>query len=345
MRTQLIAFLVATGVAAFGQAPASDRTFYFAHAGTTQAMQEIATSVRTIGDMSQVSVDESNKSLTVHGTADQLTLAEWLFTGLDVASPEPSPAIHEYRVPSGVDNVVRLFYLNRGQAVQEFQEFATLLRTIGDVRRVFTYNASKILALRGTADQAAMADWLTNEIEKSAAAPRQHSMSVQYHLADNTREKADTMQVFYVGNAPTVQSFQEIATAIRTISDIRRVYTYNTPRAIALRGTSDQLELAAWLFDRADKAANAAPAPPSSVYNYQAVDPRNNSVQVFSLPHTATPTDFQKIATQVRTETGIPRVYTYNAPRVMMLRGTTDQLVQAERLLKQLDPPDFPAGQ
>jgi hypothetical protein len=74
------------------------------------------------------------------------------------------------------------------------------------------------------------------------------------------------------------------------------------------------------------------------------VDPRENSVQVFTVTHTATPADFQKLATQIREATSIRRVYIYNAPRIMVLRGTTDQLVQAEGLLKQLDPPDFPAG-
>jgi hypothetical protein len=346
MRTQLIAFLVATTLAAFGQTPESDRTFYFAHTNPTQGMQEIATSIRTIADMTQVSVDESKKSFTVHGTPDQLALAEWMFTGMDVTAPAPSDtAIHEYRMPSGADNVVRLFYLNRGQSIQDFQEFATLFRTLGDVRRVFTTNASKILAMRGSAEQAAMADWIINEVEKSAAESRQHSVSVRYRFADpSDREKADTIQVFYAANAATIQNFQEIATAIRTISDIRRVYTYNTPRAIALRGTSDQIALAGWLFDRVDKPANAAPAPPSAIYNYQAVDPRENSVQVFYLAHTTTTPDFQKIATQVRTEASIRRVYSYNAPRVLALRGTVDQLAQAERLLKQLDPPDFPAG-
>jgi hypothetical protein len=205
MQIRSIVFL-AVAFAAFGQTPSAtvssqpgaDRTFYFAYAVTPQAMQEIATGVRIITDMSQVSVDESKKSLTVHGTTDQLALAEWLFTGLDVVDPTPaSPAIHEYRTPSSADNVARLFYLNRAQTVQEFQEFATLLRTIGDIRRVFTNNRGRILALRGTADQAAMADWLTNEIEKSAAAPHQHSVSVQYLFPSDPapRSNENVMQV------------------------------------------------------------------------------------------------------------------------------------------------------
>ena len=51
------------------------------------------------------------------------------------------------------------------------------------------------------------------------------------------------------------------------------------------------------------------------------------------------------MATQVRTDASIRRVYSYNAPRVLALRGTADQLAQAERLLKQIDPQDFPAEQ
>jgi hypothetical protein len=311
-------------------------------------MFEIATAMRVIAEIDAPMVDEAKKSLTAHGTAARLALAEWLFTGMDLASSPPkNPAIHEYRLPAGSDNVVRMFYLDRGQTIQEFQEFATLLRTIGDVRRVYTYNPLKILTMRGTADQAAMADWLIGEIETSAAAPRRHSASVLYHLPSNPgpAPNENTMQVFYVGNAATVQSFQETATLLRTIADVRRVFTYNTPRAVAVRGTADQIALAAWLFDRVDRPAKGPPSQPSEIYNDEAADAFENSVQVFYLTHTATPADLQKVATQVRGVTSVRRIFTYNAPRVLALRGTLDQVENAGRLLKQLDPSDFPAGQ
>jgi hypothetical protein len=132
---------------------------------------------------------------------------------------------------------------------------------------------------------------------------------------------------------------------LRTIADVRRVFTYNTPRAVAVRGTADQIALAAWLFDRVDRPANGLPSQPSEIYNDQAADALENSVQVFYLTHTATPADLQKVATQVRGTTSVRRIYTYNAPRVLALRGTLDQIENAGRLLKQLDPSDFPAGQ
>ena len=48
------------------------------------------------------------------------------------------------------DDVVRVFYLANTGTVQEFQEVATLVRSIGDIRYTFTYNAPKAAALRGT---------------------------------------------------------------------------------------------------------------------------------------------------------------------------------------------------
>jgi hypothetical protein len=347
------------GLGAFGQTSGSSqvtRTFNFAHASGVQNMNEIATAIRTIAD-AEPSVDEANRSVTVRAAGDRMALAEWLFNGMDLASPvAANSAIHEFRLvgsddnqaPGGlpISNIVRLFYLNRGQTLQEFQELATLIRTIGDVRRVYTINEGKILALRGDAEQASMADWLTAELEKSAGQPRGHSVSGEYRFPTVPEPPNDgnIIRIFYTGNAATIQSFQEAATLIRTMTDLRRVYSFNGPRAIAVRGMADQVALAAWLFDEIDKPSAGAPLAPSSVYHYQSSEGAG-AVRVYYLSHITTTTDLQKIATQVRGEAEIRRVYTYNAPRILALRANADQIAHADRLLKQLDPADFPATQ
>ncbi|HEY6346170.1 MAG TPA: hypothetical protein VIY49_32180 [Bryobacteraceae bacterium] len=337
------------GLAAFGQTSGSSqitRTFNFAHTSGVQNINEIATAIRTIVDTQPPVVDVASRSVTVRAAGDRMALAEWLFNGMDLASPvAANSAIHEFRLAGSGDNIVRLFYLNRGQTVQEFQELATLVRTIGDVRRVYTTNEGKILALRGTADQTAMADWLIPELEKSAGQPRAHSVSSEYRLPTIAapQPNENVMRVFYVGNAATIQSFQEAATLIRTMTDIRRVYTSNAPRAVAVRGTADQVALAAWLFDEIDKPAAGALIPPSRVNHYQS-SADADAVRVYYLPHIATVADLQKTATQVRSEASIPRIYTYNAPRILALRANADQIAHADRLLKQLDPADFPAA-
>lgn len=63
----------------------------------------------------------------------------------------------------------------------------------------------------------------------------------------------DVVKVFYVTNATSVQEFQEIATAVRSLTEIRRVYTYNAQKALLIRGTVDQMALAEKLIRDLDK--------------------------------------------------------------------------------------------
>jgi hypothetical protein len=265
-----------------------------------------------------------------------------LFAGLDRSAPvQADSQVHQYALPDG--NVVRVFYLDRGQTIQQLQELASMVRTVIEIRRVFTYNETKAVVFRGTTEQMAMAEWMIGDIEKAAAGPRPHSVSRQYLLpaSPTPTPNENVTQVFYLGNTPTVKDFQEVATLMRTIAEIRRVFTYNVPRAMALRGTADQLAFANWLFDELDRPAHGVKE--SALYSYPVIGrDEGTTARVFYLQHTATPQDFQKIATAIHTTAGIRRVFTWNEARAMAVRGTLDQVETAERMLAELDPADFP---
>lgn len=64
------------------------------------------------------------------------------------------------------DMVVRTFYLKNLTTPQELQEIATILRSVTDIRRVFTYNAQNIIMVRGTVDQVALAEKLVSDLDK-----------------------------------------------------------------------------------------------------------------------------------------------------------------------------------
>lgn len=74
---------------------------------------------------------------------------------------------------------------------------------------------------------------------------------------DNTQKRRDyqteAVRVFYLPNAYTVQEFQEIANALRTVAEIRRVFTYNALRALVVRGTPDEIEFVEKLVHDLDK--------------------------------------------------------------------------------------------
>jgi general secretion pathway protein D len=76
---------------------------------------------------------------------------------------EDSPAKrHDYE-----DEVMKVFYLSNATSVQEIQEIATAVRTLGDIRRVFPLNAQKALLVRATTDQMALTEKLLHDLDKA----------------------------------------------------------------------------------------------------------------------------------------------------------------------------------
>jgi general secretion pathway protein D len=64
------------------------------------------------------------------------------------------------------DNVVQVFYLNNLTTPQELQEMATVVRTVADVKKVFTYSSMNALIARGTPDQILLTEKLVNDLDK-----------------------------------------------------------------------------------------------------------------------------------------------------------------------------------
>ncbi len=67
------------------------------------------------------------------------------------------------------DEVLKVFYVTNATSAQEFQEIATAIRSVADIRRVFTYNAQKALVVRGTVDAVALAEKMVHDLDKPKA--------------------------------------------------------------------------------------------------------------------------------------------------------------------------------
>ena len=247
---QLLIAAVFTSLAA-GQAQSEEQMFHFSYAVGVQDMQEITTVIRAISDVQQAIADTDQKSLAIRGTPTQIALAGWLFKGLDVPLDQPPPSSADYPGTAPGDDVVRVFYLTHTDTVQNLAEIATLVRSIGNIRRLFTYNALHAIAMRGTADQIALAEWLFKELDKQPDAQQNQDTSIhEYRLPGNTE---DIVRVFYLPGTDVVPRFQAFVTQVRTITEIRRLFTYNALRAFAARGTADQLALADKLIQERNK--------------------------------------------------------------------------------------------
>jgi hypothetical protein len=142
------------------------RVFYLTQTRTQQNLQQVMTLIRAMEDIRRLYPYLPQQALTVRGTAAQISLAAWLVNELDKpasAQSSAAPGPLEYLMPGQSDGVVRLFYLSRARTPQELEDTMTAVRAATNARRLFVNGAQKVLAVRGTASQIAIAERVIND--------------------------------------------------------------------------------------------------------------------------------------------------------------------------------------
>ena len=203
-----------------------------------------------------------------------------------------------------------------------------VVRVIAEVPQASPDAEQKTLDVRGTPDQVALAEWLVNELDGTS--PGSNPARREYRPPG---AGDDVVQIFYLRNMETARDLQEAATVVRSIAEIRRLIVYNTRSAVTVRGTKDQVALAAWLFQELDRPSNPQPSQ-ADQYNLR---DGGDIVRVFFLKHAQTERDFQQFAVQFRSASQIRHVLTYDPSRALAVRGTPAQIALAVRLIDEGD--------
>ena len=321
---RLLIMALAASVA-FGQ---TNRTFQLTQNENKQDLAEISMMLRATADIRQLSEDDLTRTITAGGTAGQIALAAWLVRQMDLPAAGPFSGVNEYRLAPASDDFVRVFYLTHASTPQQRQEILTAVRSVADVPRLFVYNARSAVAARGNSQQIKLAAWLVDQLNQPAhkAAPEPH----EYKLPNN-----DVARVFELTYAETPQQLQEIATLIRAVGDIPRLFVDSARRAVALRATAGQVSLAAWLVSELDKPTSGA-ANGAAPQEYRMSSSPDDLVRVFYLAGSPSAQTCLKVAKQVRALAGPPRLFIYNSLGALAVRGTVGQITAAEKVMEEM---------
>ena len=168
------------------------------------------------------------------------------------------------------------------------------------------------------------AEWLVKELDRPVSKP-EHSAD-EFPLGESNQE---SIRVFRLANAATTKDLQQIAVGMRSLGDVRRVFTYNGRSIIVIRGTADQLALSQWLFDQLDQPA----ATTQSKQEYQVPGSNDDLVGVFYLRNSDSPGRLQDTLAQVRNAAAIRRICALDSVHAIALRGAASQIVQADALI------------
>jgi hypothetical protein len=330
--------------AASGQTPAEpvlERLLRSTNATTVQDLQEMATMIRSVGDIRYLTVDDAQKALTMRATAAQIARAEWVFQEVD--KPANPQSVHEYRAPDGSDDVTRVFFLANTAEPFDLQELVTAVRSIGDIQRLFVCKKPRAVVIRSTAARVARAAWLIPELDQPAGGARPASGPREFRAPFNTelggpRELRvpglddDVTRVFFLTNPSTPEQIQEVVTMVRSIAAIQRAFVCNSPKALPMRAIAWRMAVADWLIGELDRPIGPQD---TAVHQLQVPNGQDDVVRVFYQTRAGSPRDLMDTATLLRTQAGLQRIFTYNATKAVAARGTAAQIEMAGKLIEE----------
>ena len=116
------------------------------------------------------------------------------------------------------DDVVKVFYVTNATSVQEFQEIATAIRTVAEIRRVFTYNAQRAMIVRDTVDKVALAEKLVHDLDKPKSEVVVDVMIMQVN-SERTRDLAATIASAGTAGLNVPINFAPAGTTTTTTTD------------------------------------------------------------------------------------------------------------------------------
>jgi hypothetical protein len=296
------------------------RVFLLTNNPTPQAAQQIATTLRSVADLRYLFTTHAGRALTIRGEEWKAVLAEWLIARLDVAAAPSGEGPQEYQIPGVPDGFVRVFYPARATQTQDLQQLVTAVRSTANVRRIFCTIAPPIVALRGTADEVRMAEWMIHELEQPTPAAGVHELRMP-------GGGDDVLRVFYLQYGRSPSEIQELTTLIRSIANIPRLFLYHPQSAIAMRGTGQQLGMAEWMLAQLDSPRVRPPAR----RDYAIPGAGDDAIRIHYLAHDLA------LAPQIRATVGIKSLFGNSMQNALILRGRSAELDQATRIVEERD--------
>jgi hypothetical protein len=283
---------------------------------TPQGLQEATTIVRTVASVPQVSVDTSTATFTLSGPAEAVSFAEWVLARIDKAAGDN--AVYEYRLPSG--EVGRVIFAPGIETPPGVQELLTVLRTVADVRKIFTFTSNHAVVLSGPDWEIAFAEWIIDQLNQSMqqkpdATPREFTVG-----GPDFKGMGHGARLNFLSNRTSPRQMQELLTVLRAVGDVQKVFSYTASHALILRTGDSDLQRAEWMIQQLD-----LPAGPSAGAAMFTASSGDDVTRIFHLRN-ADPQWLQTSIPSMRSELKIGKIFATTAPANIVVRGTADQI-------------------
>lgn len=220
--------------------------------------------------------------------------------------------------------------LARGDSMKEA---VVALRAVAKTQKISIDQAGKSVTVEASAREAGLAEWLLGELDSASPSPQGHG----YMMPNDNDDVTIVISGLPAGDAPegvphaaNFADLQEIAGAIRLLSELPHAEVYAPTNALIWRGKTWQSDFALWLLrDLASPPVANSTVPLS--YRLEKISP---SARIFYFPPDTTPQKLHQIVSAVRSKSPTERVVAINATRSIALRGTDVEAATAAQIIE-----------
>ena len=142
-------------------------------------------------------------------------------------------------------------------------------------------------------------------------------------------------RVLQFQTASTQQSFNEIATVIRSITEVPEVMVNPEQKSLTLSGTPDQMAAASWIFQQLEHKATGN-------LQHKIEGPGDDVIGVFYMPKVTAVRQLQEAATVARSTGHWRKLFVYSGNNAAVVRGTAADIAMAEWIFSELNQPANP---
>ncbi len=222
------------------------QVFYLSNTQLPGPLQGHVNAIRSLVEIQRAAACMSARVIVIQTTAEQAAATEWLLQLLDqppvLSSDSGFPELRVFAYPfpdlPGMrgNTAMRVFYPAHTMTPQAIQEAVNAIRSVAEVQRIVAVERQPAIALRGTPDEAALSEWILSELDQPAVTSSSHNYSSGF--------LGGVAAVLHLGPAAAGQTPQEVVAGIKSATGLLRVTFCSLPRALAVRGTADQVAMA-----------------------------------------------------------------------------------------------------
>ncbi len=319
-RTALVLF--ACSILSHAQPPDAGvtATYHFTSPQTEQGLTEAVKLIQYVAAVPQASADIRTATLTFSGPADAVDFAAWVLPAIDKSAGD-APAVQEYKLPKG--KVARVDFLTNVREPRDVQALLTILRTVADVQGVYPFTPNHAMVLRDADWSVAFAEWMIRQIDRPVAAKPDPAAREYQVGGPDFRGLGHGARLNFLTAMKSERQEMELLTVLRMVSDVQKIFVYDSAHILAMRAGDLDLERAEWIIGQLDRPQEQ----PLGTQTFAA--PSGDDVtRIFRLQN-ATPEFLKTAIASLRTDLKIRKIFQTTEPANIVVRGTGDQIAAA----------------